>query len=195
MTTPAPQYVGKYVLLGQGSSTYGTTAGQVIVVIEHKVSASGVSGNLTTVAVVRDMDAAKAIAAAAQAAGDATIVPELGRSADKTLTDLTNRALGALMGAGKWKDMFDSATPVLKPDAGGGGPSPPSAADLMGKSFPANLPVIVSGSIRMVDGTWTVQSRAAGGGLMLTAAVGGVSYCTLRSSYIPMCVSSQRRFP
>ena len=63
MTTSVPLVVGKYALLSQGSSTYNTLTGQVVIVVEHKVSTGSTSGNLTTVAVVQDMGVANAIAA------------------------------------------------------------------------------------------------------------------------------------
>eukprot|EP00966_Prymnesium_polylepis_P038733 899036-Prymnesium_polylepis.1 len=183
MTTSVATDVGKYALLVQDSGTYNTKTGQVVIVMEHKVTTGSSKGHFTDVAIVKDMDAAKAVAAAAHAAGDTSIVPELGRSADQTFTDLTNRALGALMGAGKWKeDLFDASTPALMPVAGVPAgvlaPAPAAASSLIGKSFVANLPVIVAGSIDMIDSTWTVDSRASATKLKLVATVGGTAYAT-----------------
>ena len=39
MTTSVPLDVGKYALLGVGSSAYSTQIGEVVIVIEHKVNA------------------------------------------------------------------------------------------------------------------------------------------------------------
>ena len=181
MTTSVATDVGKYALLAQDSGTYNTKAGQVVIVMEHKVT-TGSSSGFSDVAVVKDMDAAKAVAAAAHAAGDTSIVPELKRSADQTFTDLTNRNLGVLMGAGIWKELFDASTPVLTPVAGapdgGLALAPAAASGLIGKSFVANLPVIVAGSIDMIDSTWTVDSRASATKLRLVATVAGTAYST-----------------
>ena len=161
MTTPVPLVVGKYALLGQDSSTYDTSTGQVVIVIEHKVASSGSGKSLTTVAVVKDMDAAKSIARDAHAAGEETVAPALLRmDAALKFTDLTNRALSVLMGAGKWKVLLDASTPVLKPAAAPDvSAEPDPAAGSFGKTFVANIPIIESDSITMVEGTWKIVGR------------------------------------
>ena len=181
MTTSVPLDVGKYALLGVGSSAYSTRIGEVVIVIEHKVNAGSATGNMTTVAVVQDMAAANVIAVDAHVSGDATVAPALLRStAARRFTDLSNRALGALMGAGKWKDLFDASAPVLKPLAMA--PPGPARADpaagQFGKTFVASLPVIENGSITMIDGTWRIDGRGAAGKLTLTTTVGGAAYST-----------------
>ena len=52
-------------------------------------------------------------------------------------TDLNNRALGALMGAGMWKNLFDASAPVLKPLASAlpGPARADPAAGQFGKTF------------------------------------------------------------
>ena len=184
MTTSVPLDVGKYALLGIDSSTYQTKTGEVVIVIEHKVDTGSSTNNRTTVAVVQDMDAAEVIADDAHAAGEATVAPALLRAtAARKLTDLTNRALGALMGAGMWKDLFDSTSPVLKPVAAASAQASATdpAAAMFGKTFVENLPVIENGSITMVHGTWKVDSRVSAGKLSLTTTVGGTAYATVLS--------------
>ena len=184
MTTSVLLDVGKYALLGIDSSTYQTKTGEVVIVIEHKVDAGSSTNNRTTVAVVQDMDAAEVFADEAHAAGEATVAPALLRAtAARKLTDLTNRALGALMGAGMWKVLFDSTSPVLKPVAATSDQAPAAdpAADMFGKTFVGNLPVIENGSITMVQGTWKVDSRVSAGKLSLTTTVGGTAYATVLS--------------
>ena len=82
MTTSVPLDVGKYALLGVGSSAYSTQIGEVVIVIEHKVNAGSSTGNLTTVAVVQDMATANVIAVDAHVSGDATVAPALLRAAE-----------------------------------------------------------------------------------------------------------------
>ena len=82
MTTSVPLDVGKYALLGVGSSAYSTQIGEVVIVIEHKVNAGSSTGNLTTVAVVKDMVTANIIAVDAYVSGDATVAPALLRAAE-----------------------------------------------------------------------------------------------------------------
>jgi hypothetical protein len=181
MTTSVPLDVGKYALLGVGSSAYSTQIGEVVIVIDHKVSTGSTTGNMTTVAVVQDMVTANVIAVDAHVSGDATVAPALLRAAEaRKFTDLSNRALGALMGAGKWKDLFDASAPVLKPVAmalAGPARSDPAAGQF-GKTFVASLPVIENGSISMIDGTWKIDGRVSDGKLTLTSTVGGIAYST-----------------
>ena len=181
MTTSVPLDVGKYALLGVGSSAYSTQIGEVVIVIEHKVNAGSSTGNLTTVAVVKDMVTANIIAVDAYVSGDATVAPALLRAAEAVkFTDLNNRSLGALMGAGMWKNLFDAATPVLKPLASAlpGPARADPAAGQFGKTFAASLPVIENGSISMIDGTWKIDGRGSAGKLTLTSTVGGIAYST-----------------
>jgi hypothetical protein len=181
MTTSVPLDVGKYALLGVGSSAYSTQIGEVVIVIEHKVNAGSSTLNMTTVAVVKDMITANVIAAEAYVSGDATVAPALLRATEAVkFTDLTNRALGALMGAGLWKNLFDASTPVLKPAAlaPAGTARPDPAAGLFGMTFSASLPVIENNAIVMIEGTWKVENRVSAGKLTLTSTVGGTAYST-----------------
>jgi hypothetical protein len=53
MTTSVATDVGKYALLVQDSGTYNTKTGEVVIVIEHKVTAGSAKGHFTTVAISR----------------------------------------------------------------------------------------------------------------------------------------------
>ena len=178
--------IGAYVVLTQNHTVSGTVAGEFVIVVDHKVDKARASNNRTTLAVVKDQAAVDAVAAAAHTDGADNVAAAARRLGRMVLTDLPNTTLARVIGAGdRWKALFDSSTPRLKPVAASQAQAPAPAAapgsDLVGKKFTGDVAVLQAGDIEYINAEWTVESVDSSGKLKLTASAGGNAHSALIS--------------
>ena len=113
------------------------------------------------------------------------------QKAQKLLPLCNNSRLSSIFGGGVWNQLFLATTARVDPSTYGDSFAPPQAsADLLGRSFDANVPIIESNQLKYIRGTWLVCAGQDGDTVVLTTRVGGVHYESIMShttarSFIP----------
>ena len=164
--TEVPEDVGKMLTLTHNYAKHMIVPGEAAVVHRHVVVSGKTSLNKTDLLILSVADAARVMA---EDTKKMTIV-EIGTEFARIKLDgLSNGDLGKILGAGKWKDLFDARAARI--DHSISKPADASLVALLGKRLEGEGHVHEDDAMQIVDAEWVVKNLTDDGTKLILETV------------------------